>query len=76
MHMYGYEPRKRPELGELRVMICESEIGEYLRTFPSLTREQILGAMIGAGPTRAAVESELERMAVKLGREARDGGRE
>jgi hypothetical protein len=57
-------------------MICESEISAYLRAFPCLTREQVLGAMIGAGPTRAAVDGELERMAAKLGRNVRCEGRE
>jgi hypothetical protein len=67
--MYGYETRKRPELGSLRVMICESQIAEYMRTYPALTREQVLATMIGAGPARTAVESELQRMAAKARRD-------
>jgi hypothetical protein len=66
--MYGYEPRKRAELGALRVMICESEISRYLKAFPGLTREQVLATMIGAGPTRVSIERELQRISGALTR--------
>jgi hypothetical protein len=61
--MYGYEPRKRPELGALRVTICESQIAKYLAAYPSLSREEVLVVMITAGPMREAVEKELDRVA-------------
>ena len=63
--MYGYEPRKRPELGTLRVTICESQIGKYMNSYPTLSREAILVVMITAGPMRAAVEEELARAAAR-----------
>jgi hypothetical protein len=72
--MYGYEPRKRAELGALRVMICESEVNRYLEAYPGLTREQVLATMIGAGPTRAGIERELQRISAALpGRPSRGG---
>jgi hypothetical protein len=61
--MYGYNPPKRHELGDIRVMICESEIGKFMDRFPMLTREQILVVMVTAGPTRDGVEHELSRLA-------------
>jgi len=61
--MYGYSPPKRPELHDVHVMVCESELQGYQRRYPKLTRQQILGVMIEAGPQRQAVESALERLA-------------
>jgi hypothetical protein len=61
--MYGYNPRKRPELHDVRVMVCESEILGFQRRYPGLTRQQILGVMIDAGPERKAVETALAHLA-------------
>jgi hypothetical protein len=35
----------------------------YVRLHPQLTREEILSVMMSAGPLRANVESELQRIA-------------
>jgi hypothetical protein len=59
--MYGYTSPKKPELGTLRVMICESEIRGYMKTYPDLDRAEILATMITAGPLRAEVDSALAR---------------
>ena len=61
--MYGYNPPKRPELHDVRVMVCESEVHLFQQRYPGLTREQILGVMMGAGPERKSVESALARLA-------------
>ena len=61
--MCGYNPPKRPELHDVRVMVCESEILGFQRRFPALTRQQLLGVMVDAGPERKAVESALARLA-------------
>jgi hypothetical protein len=61
--MYGYNPPKRPELHDVRVMVCESEIGCFMKRYPGLTRQQVLGAMIEAGPDRKSVESALANLA-------------
>ena len=68
--MYGYNPPKRPELHDVRVMVCESEVRGYQARFPMLTRQQVLGVMMGAGPDRAAVEAALARLAREATRSA------
>jgi hypothetical protein len=64
--MYGYNPPKRPELHDVHVMVCESELMGYQRRYPKLTRQQILGVMIEAGPGRRAVEAALDRLAAPV----------
>jgi hypothetical protein len=61
--MYGYAYPRRPELGAIRVRVCESEINGYRRRYPQLSRARILDAMIDKGPWRASVEAELKRLA-------------
>jgi hypothetical protein len=61
--MYGYAYPRKPDLAALRVRVSESQVEEYRRLFPSLSRARILDAMIGKGPWRAPVEAELRRMA-------------
>ena len=61
--MYGYSAPKRPELHDVRVMVCESEINGFLERYPALTRQQVLGVMIHAGPERKAVEAALAALA-------------
>jgi hypothetical protein len=61
--MYGYAFPRRPDLAAIRVRVSESEISEYRRRFPSLSRARILDTMIARGPWRSAVEAELKRMA-------------
>jgi hypothetical protein len=61
--VYGYGPPKRPELHDLRVMVCESEIAGFQQRYPALSRQQILGAMIASGPERKAVEAAIARLA-------------
>ena len=61
--MYGYCTPRKPELSKLRVMPCEGEVSAYLRSYPVLTRDEVLSAMARVGPLRSRVESELARMA-------------
>jgi hypothetical protein len=61
--MYGYAYPRKPELGAWRVRVSESQLLEYQRAFPELTRETIFDTMIAKGPLRATVESELRRLA-------------
>lgn len=61
--MYGYGYPRRPELAAIRVRVSESQLEDYRRLFPSLSRACILDTMIAKGPWRAAVEAELRRMA-------------
>lgn len=43
-------------------MVCESEIRCFMKRYPGLTRQQVLGVMIEAGPERKSVESALARL--------------
>jgi hypothetical protein len=61
--MYGYAYPRKPELAALRVRVSESQLEEYRRLYPALSRARILDTMIAKGPWRAAVEAELKRMA-------------
>jgi hypothetical protein len=61
--MYGYAYPRKPDLAAIRVRVSESQVEEYRRLFPSLSRARILDAMIAKGPWRAPVEAELRRMA-------------
>jgi hypothetical protein len=70
--MYGYCSPKQLEPGSVRVMICESQIRQYLTTYSALTREQVLATMMAAGPMRTDVEKELRRVAQRALR-AREG---
>ncbi|HZZ94299.1 MAG TPA: hypothetical protein VFE23_17190 [Usitatibacter sp.] len=60
--MYGYAYPRRPELAAIRVRVSESQLQEYRRLFPALSRARILDTMIAKGPLRETVESELRRM--------------
>ena len=61
--MYGYAYPRKPDLAAIRVRVSESQVEEYRRLYPSLSRSRILDAMIVKGPWRAPVEAELRRMA-------------
>ena len=61
--MYGYAYPRKPDLAAVRVRVSESEVQEYRRRFPSLSRSRILDTMIAKGPWREVVEAELRRMA-------------
>jgi hypothetical protein len=61
--VYGYTSPKQLEPGLTRLRVCESEVNAYVRVHPQLTREEVLSVMMSAGPIRANVESELERIA-------------
>jgi hypothetical protein len=61
--MYGYAYPRKPDLAAVRVRVSESQVEEYRRLFPSLSRSRILDTMIARGPWRAPVEAELRRMA-------------
>ena len=61
--MSGYAYPRKPDLAAIRVRVSESQVEEYRRQFPSLSRSRILDAMIAKGPWRAPVEAELRRMA-------------
>lgn len=61
--MYGYAYPRKPDLAAIRVRVSESQVDEYRRLFPSLSRSRILDTMIAKGPWRAPIEAELRRMA-------------
>ena len=61
--MYGYAYPRKPDLAAMRVRVSESQVEQYRRLFPSLSRARILDAMIAKGPWREPVEAELRRMA-------------
>jgi hypothetical protein len=64
-NMYGYAYPRKPELGALRVRVSESQIKEYQRTFPRLSREVIFETMVSKGPWRNTVEAELRRLSAE-----------
>ena len=61
--MYGYAYPRKPDLAAIRVRVSESQVEEYRRLFPSLSRSRILDTMIAKGPWRTSVETELRRLA-------------
>jgi hypothetical protein len=61
--VYGYTSPKQLEPGATRLRVCESEVNAYVRVHPQLTREEVLSVMLAAGPMRAHVEAELQRIA-------------
>ena len=61
--MYGYAYPRKPDLAAIRVRVSESQVEQYRRLFPSLSRSRILDTMIAKGPWRVPVEAELRRMA-------------
>jgi hypothetical protein len=63
--MYGYAYPRKPELGILRVRVSPSQLQEYQRAFPRLSRDCILDTMIAKGPLRSTVEAELRRLATE-----------
>lgn len=56
-----HSPR-RPELAQIRVMACESELQRLAQRFPHLAPSDILEAIKAHGPLRRDVEAALERM--------------
>ena len=60
--MYGYAYPRKPDLAAIRVRVSESQVQEYRRLFPSLSRSRILDTLIAKGPWRACVEAELRRL--------------
>jgi hypothetical protein len=64
--MYGYAYPRKPDLAAMRVRVSQSQVDEYRRLFPSLSRSRILDTMIAKGPWREPVEAELRRLAREL----------
>ena len=63
--MYGYSSPKQLDASLVRVMICESQLQVFMRQYPRLTREAVLGAMLSAGPLRVNVEQALRQLNAK-----------
>jgi hypothetical protein len=61
--MDEYQSPRRPELGRVRIRICESEIQAFIDRFPRLSRESVFREMSRAGPDRAAVETAIRALA-------------
>ena len=53
---------QKPAFTALRVTQQEHEVRELMDQFPKLTRTEISDVIQRAGPMRAAVEAELERL--------------
>ena len=61
--MYGYSYPKQPDLDTCRVLVNEDEIRRCMAAFPTLTREQVIAALLAGRPDRHRVEEILSGLA-------------
>jgi hypothetical protein len=59
---------RRHDLAALQVMARESEVTRFAQRFPHLSPSQILEVIVNAGPLRANVEAELQRLSGQASR--------